>query len=254
MKLFGVITVVLMALLLTGNPPCFSEELKIGAGAAPAENILKPIKSAFEKATNIQLIIIDSGPKVALADLKRANLDAAAAGLSFQEWVSLMEKEGVAIDNPSLFRPVTFGQDRIVVITHKDNPIKKLTSEQLRAIFSGETDNWKSVGGPDIPIIIVWGTLMQDDNKLFLDRFLGGKPMATELLDTTTAEEVRQNVAANPSAIGIGPTGIVDESVFSPETPELSREITLVTRAYPPAAVQKLLDFIKAEGKAYVKQ
>jgi phosphate transport system substrate-binding protein len=48
-----------------------AEELTIGAGAAPAENVLKPIKLAFEKSTKIDLSIIASGPKQVFIDLER---------------------------------------------------------------------------------------------------------------------------------------------------------------------------------------
>ena len=243
----------LIALLLTIGTPCFSEELKIGAGSAPAEDILKPLLVAFEKSTKIQLIVVDSGPKIALADLKRANLDAAAAGISFEGWLKLMEQEGTPIEDPSVFHPVCIGKDRIVVITHKDNPVKKLTAEQLRGIFSGEIDNWKAVGGEDAPIMVVWGTLTQDDNTIFKDRILAGKPLAADLLETPTAEEVRENVSANPTAIGIGPSGIIDDSVASPEIPDLSRDIILVTRTNPPEPVKQLLSFISNEGRAAIK-
>jgi phosphate transport system substrate-binding protein len=247
------LTAILMAAMLAVSVPCFPEELKIGAGSAPVEDILKPLLRAFEKATSIQLIVVDSGPKVALTDLKRASVDAAAAGISFEEWLKLMALEGASIEEPSVFHPVSIGKDRIAVITHKDNPVKKLSAEQLRGIFSGEIDNWKDVGGENAPIIIVWGTLTQDDNMIFKERILADRPLAADLLETTTAEEVRENVAANPTAIGIGPAGIVDDTVAAPEIPDLSREIILVTRANPPEAVRKLLAFIAAEGKT-IKQ
>jgi phosphate transport system substrate-binding protein len=254
MKRYGAITAGLVAGMLVLPHLCPAEGIKIGAGSAPAEDILKPVKSAFEEATDIQLIIIESGPKVALTDLKRANVDAAAAGLTFEEWQKLMAQEGTPLEDPSRFHPVSIGTDRIVVITHKDNPVHRLTADQLRGIFTGRMANWQEVGGEDAPIMIVWGTLMQDDNAIFRERIMGGEPLAKDLLDTTTADEVRQSVAANPTAIGIGPTGIVDDSVASPEIPELSREIVLVTRANPPEEVRKLIEFINGKGKALVKQ
>jgi phosphate transport system substrate-binding protein len=247
------ITCSFIALVLAASIPCSADDLKIGAGSAPAEDILKPLLSAFEKSTNDQLIVVESGPKIALTDLRRASLDAAAAGVSFEEWLKLMEQEGTPVEDPSLFHPVPIGRDRIAVITHKDNPVKRLTAEQLRGIFSGEIENWKEVGGDNAPIMIVWGSLTQDDNMVFKERILGGKPLAPVVLETTTAEEVRENVAANATALGIGPSGIVDDSVPSPETPDLFREIVLITRGNPPESVKRLLSFIAREGKTYVK-
>ncbi len=247
--LAGVVSGILLAPLT-----CNAEEIKIGAGSAPAENILKPLKIAFEEATDIQLIIIESGPKVAFSDLKRANLDAAGAGFSYEEWQQLMTREGAPLDDPSRFQPVGIGADRIVVITHKDNPVRTLTADQLRGIFSGRIENWKEVGGVDAPVMIVWGTLMQDDNAIFQERILRGDALSSDILDTTTATEVRANVAANPNAIGIGPGGIVDESITTPAIPELLREIILLTRGNPSESVKKLLDFIRNQGKQLAKR
>ncbi|MDR3581040.1 MAG: substrate-binding domain-containing protein [Oryzomonas sp.] len=253
MRRLGFLVGLFVVALWTGTSCGSTEELKIGAGDAAAENILKPIKEAFESANNVQLIVIESGAKVAFADLKRAGVDAAAAGISYPDWLELMKRDGIEIENPAVFKPVTIGTDHIVVVTNKENPVKKLSAEQLRGIFSGEIENWNQVGGADMPIMVVWGSLMQDTNAMFLSAFLSGKPLVNDVLDATTAEDVRANIAANPSAIGIGPAGILDDSVTSPETPVLSREITLISRANPPNALLKLLEFINKDGRKFIK-
>ena len=40
-------------------------------------------------------------------------------------------------------------RDAFVFITHKDNPVRSLTLEQLRGIYAGKIKNWKEVGGAD---------------------------------------------------------------------------------------------------------
>ena len=65
--------------------------------------------------------------------------------------------------------------------------------------------------------------------------------------------DIRQNVSVNPEAIGFGPQAILNDTVRSPETPEVARSITLITKGAPSAKAQKLLDFIKAEGSKYIK-
>jgi phosphate transport system substrate-binding protein len=239
--------------VLTTGVAGAAEELKIGAGAAPVENVLKPVRTAFEKATGIRLSITPSGPKLALLDLERGSVDAAAAGLTLSDWLALMKKEGAEVKDPASLSAVTIGRDRIVVITNKANPVKKLSREQLQGIFTGKIESWKEVGGEDLPILIVWGKLIQGTNSMFVSKILDGKAQAKEVIDATTAEDVRQNVAANPSAIGIGPTAILDGSINAPEVPEVARGIILVTKGKPSAKVQKLIDFIKGEGQKFIK-
>lgn len=42
--------------------------------------------------------------------------------------------------------------DALVVIVHKDNPVKGLTFKQLQQVYLGEITNWKELGGKDAPI------------------------------------------------------------------------------------------------------
>ena len=224
-----------------------AEEIKIGAGAAPTENVLKPAEAAFEKATKIDLSIIASGPKQAFIDLDRGTVDAAAAGLSFDDWMALLKKEGVQVKDPAAFKPVIIGKDRVVVILHKDNPVAKLSKEQLTAIFTGKATNWKEVGGKDSPILVVWGGLTQGTNSMFVKHIMDGAKPTSEVITATTAEDIRQNVSSNPEAIGIGPQAIVNASVRSPETPEVARQIILITKGPASAKVQKLIDYLSAQ-------
>ncbi|MDD2735663.1 MAG: substrate-binding domain-containing protein [Desulfuromonadaceae bacterium] len=224
-----------------------AEVLKIGAGAAPTENVLKPAKLAFEKATALDLSILSSGPKQAFIDLERGSVDAAAAGLSFDDWMALLKREGITVADPTIYQQAIIGKDKVIVIVHKDNPIQKLTKEQLTGIFSGKSTNWKDVGGKDAPILVVWGGLTQGTNSMFVKHIMDGTKPTSEVIPATTAEDIRHNVASNPEAIGIGPQAVVNQTVRSPETPELARPITLITKGAPSAKVKKLLDFIAGQ-------
>ncbi|WP_277057918.1 substrate-binding domain-containing protein [Trichlorobacter lovleyi] len=241
-----------MALTLVAGT-AFAEDIRIGAGAAPTENILKPIRAAFEKASGITLNTISNGPKQAFIELEKGTVDAAAAGLALDDWWALLKKEGVAVANPGAYQGQVIGKDRVVVITHKDNRLPALSKEQLQGIFSGKTQNWKDVGGKDMPILIVWGSLIPGTNSMFSKVALGGTAVTKEVLDATTAEDVKDKVKSNPEAIGIGPAAIVDDSIWSPKSPEVARDITLLTKGAPSAKIQKLLGFIKGDGAKLIK-
>lgn len=246
-----VICTVLVSLYATN---VMADVLKIGAGAAPTENILKPVEAAFEKAAGVDLSILSSGPKQAFIDLDRGSVDAAAAGLSFDDWMNLLKKEGVPVADPAAYQSTVIGKDKVIVIVHKDNPVTKLGKEQLVGIFSGKITNWKDVGGKDAPILVVWGGLTQGTNTMFVKNIMGGIKPTDEVIAATTAEDIRHNVSSNPEAIGIGPQAILNGTVRSPETPEVARPITIITKGAPSAKVQKLISFIKTEGNKYIKE
>jgi len=66
---------------------------------------------------------------------------------------------GVARDIHPLFimrglNAVPFAYDVLTAIVNSENPVKELTSDQLKGIFSGKIKNWKEVGGEDRPITV----------------------------------------------------------------------------------------------------
>lgn len=50
---------------------------------------------------------------------------------------------------------IPFAKDPLAVITHQSTPVDALTTEQLQSLFSGNVDNWKEVGGPDLAVTLV---------------------------------------------------------------------------------------------------
>lgn len=45
--------------------------------------------------------------------------------------------------------------DSLVVITHPNNPVQTLTTEQLGKIYAGQIKNWSEVGGADLDILVI---------------------------------------------------------------------------------------------------
>lgn len=254
MKRFLIRLTTIIIFLLSFNIRVFAEEIIIlGAGQAPTENILKLIKEPFEKATKIWVYFIPYGPKVALMELEKGKVDAALGGLSFEDWMNFMEVEGAGVKDPSVLHHVTVGKDKIKVLIHKNNPVSKLTKEQLKGIFTGKITNWKSLGGKDMPIIVVW-TKFLGGNYLFIKTVINGEPLTKNVIEVATSVDARQMIISKPGAIGLGPLAIVSSTIKSPKTTEIERPITLITKGKPSPNVQKLIDFIEGEGQKYIKQ
>lgn len=249
------IIVVLTAVLFLAfsSAYLYAEEIKVGAGQAPNQNILKPIHDPFVKATGISLSVTPCGPKVALAELIKGNFEVALGGLAFEDWLAFMKKEGSEVKDPSALQHVVVGLDKIKVITNKANNISALSKDQLKGIFTGKITNWKDVGGADQPIIVVWTKLL-GGNFVFTKMILDGQEPMKEVLEVNTSEDAKTAVTSNAEAIALAPLASVDAAVKAPETPEVGRPITLITIGKPSAKVQKLIDFIKNQGQQYIKK
>ena len=232
-----------------------AEEIKVGGGAAPMENIFKKIQEPFQKATGIQLILTSEGPDQSFINVEKGALDVATGGVSFEAWLDLMKQKGHEITNPKDYKYRVIGRDKIRVLTHKDvATVKSLSKDQLKSIFTGAITNWKEVGGPDLAITVVFPTKMTGTNKLWQEKIMGGGEWAkTNRQDVAEATDLKKKIAETSGAVGAGPLAAQDQgNLHSPETPEVGRPITALTKGAPSASVQKLFDFIAGEGQKYL--
>ncbi|MEW6740032.1 MAG: substrate-binding domain-containing protein [Nitrospirota bacterium] len=247
------ILILVIITLLTPVVNAFADEIRVGGGGAAINTVFKPIKPHFEKIAGINLSLFQSTPKNGLIDLVQGRVDVATAAVSLESMIKGAEKDGVKVD-ASEFQQLVIAKNKTVIFLHKDNPVKKLSKEQLKGIFTGKITTWKDVGGKDMPIIVVWGKASPGQNALFTKEILDGESVTKDILDATDYANIKENVATNPEAIGIDPLGLSDALVNVPETPDIISPIILVTKGSPSPNIQKLLDFIKGEGQKYIKQ
>jgi phosphate transport system substrate-binding protein len=232
----------------------WSDEIKVGAGAAATENIFKKIEYPLQKSQGIKLNIIDSGPIQALKDLDAGSIHCAVGGVAFADWMEMMKKDGYTIPDSSAYKSWVIGQDKIKVLTNTDVKVTALTKEQLLAIFTGRIKNWSQVGGPEKPIVVVLGSKIPGTQSVFQKNIMGNAEFTKEAMMGTTAEDVKSRIIRNAGAIGLGTLSQVDDLVNVPTAPEVSRPITLVTKGAPSENVKKLIDYINGDGQRYIAQ
>jgi len=243
---------ILGLLFILWAPLVFAVEVKIGAGASASEDIFKKMIEPMEKSIGIKLVIISDGPSAALRSLDNDLVMAAVGGLSFQDWMAMMEKEGDKPRKPAEYTYREIGKSIIKVIANKGILVKKLSKDQLRGIFTGKITNWKEIGGADVPLKIVYGIKIPGTNTMFQKEIMDGEPYAKNVLEASTAPDVKAKVVATPGAIGLSVTSLVDETVSAPEIPEVGRPVTMITKGEIPFSMQKVLDYMRGEGQKYI--
>lgn len=251
--MFKRVSVLTAATLALSVSLATAAEIKVGGGGAAIASVFTPVKAAFEKATGHNLIILQSTPGRGMADLANGKLDAAVAAVPLDSMVAGAEKEGVKVDKAAL-QQVEVGTNKVVVYVHPSNPIASLTKEQMKGLFTGKLTNWKDVGGKDAPVLVVWGKNSPGQNALFTKVILDGEKVTAENLETTDYKGIKDTVASNFEAIGIDPLGMADASVKAVKpSPEATAPIRLVTKGAPSPPIKQLIDFIKTDGKQYIK-
>lgn len=252
-KGMGMLRVIATVACIVGlSGPVMAEEVKIGAGAAATENIFNKIKDPMEKANGVKLLVNSSGPVQAVKDLDAGIVEAAVGGLTFPDWMAMMEKEGYAIADKSVYKNRVIGKDIVKVMTNKDVTVSTLSKEQLAGIFSGKIKNWKEVGGPDKPVVLILGSKIPGTQGVFQKQILNGEPYAAGAIEGTTAEDLKARVIATPGGVSVAAMAQIDATVNGPAIPEVGRPVTLITKGAPSPGLQKMLDYLSGEGQQYI--
>jgi len=230
----------------------WASEIVIGAGAAATENIFRKIEYPMLRALDIKLTNIASGPVQAWKDLDAGKVHCAVGGVSFTDWVEMMKKDGYAIPDPSVYNSWIIGYDKIKVMTNPDVPVASLSKEQLMGIFGGTIKNWSQVGGPDKPILVVLGNQIPGTMSVFQKSIMNGAAYTKDAMMGTIAEDIKNRIVRNSGAIGFGALSQIDYLVNSPDTPEIARPTTLITKGAASADVLKMIDYISKDGQRYI--
>lgn len=248
---FFQITFSCAVLALGGAGLAQAADIRIGGGAAPMENIFKRIAAPLEQETGITLRLSQEGPPQAWKNLDEGKVDAATAGMTIQDWADMMEASGYRVDRKQYIAQI-IGMDSVKIYTNKDVEIPVMNKQQVKGIFSGTITNWKELGGPDLPIVVVLGTKIQGTMSEFKKKILEDSDYTDQAVEVETAADIKRTVIGTPGAIGIGTKAQIDDSVNAPRYPEPARAITLITKVNRPAEIDKIVQYILGPGKQLV--
>lgn len=99
-------------------------------------------------------------------------------------------------------KEVIIAYDALAIIVHPDNPVSRLTRQQLEGIFRGKIVNWKQVGGPDMKIIVYSRETSSGTYEFFKESVLKNKNYMSGSLSMPATGAVIQSVSQTKGAIG----------------------------------------------------
>ena len=94
-------------------------------------------------------------------------------------------------------------EEELMVILNAQNPVKSLTAEQARDLFTGLIKSWDEVGGLDAPVEVWVFSPSEDIQQIFVITFLAGSAVTSDARLATNMEEMPQAIAGNINAVGI---------------------------------------------------
>ena len=103
--------------------------------------------------------------------------------------------------------------DGVCVIVHPSNPVRALTSAQIRSIYAGEITNWNQLGGPNSPIVVVSRDTSSGTYETFEDLIMKKQKMAANVEYVSSNPQVHARVSTTAGGIGYVGLGFVDNKV-----------------------------------------
>lgn len=143
-RIFGAIALsaLLTASAMSANITIKGSDTMVRLGQRWAEEYMKK----FPKSV-IQVSGGGSGTGIAALMNGTTDICMASRDMKPKEYTDAKAK-GLAVQR------IAVALDGIAVFLHKQNTVNELTLAQLKAIYTGELTNWKSVGGADATIIL----------------------------------------------------------------------------------------------------
>lgn len=248
---------------LAGCKPADPEKVTL-TGSSTIAPLVAELGRKFEAANSgVRIDVQTGGSSRGIADAKRGLADIGMSSRALKD----DEKEGLTAS--------VFAMDGVCFLLHKDNPVATLSQDQIAAIFTGKTTNWKDVGGKDAPITVInradgrsevelvthhfklkpadiKASLIAGDNEQGI-KTLTGNPDAIIYMSVGTSEQD----AARGAPVKLLPLAGVKASVENVKngTYPLSRPLVLITGATLKPTAKKFLDYtLSADAQPLIRE
>ncbi|PKB71238.1 MAG: hypothetical protein BZY87_06370 [SAR202 cluster bacterium Io17-Chloro-G6] len=204
MKSFNLI--LLIAVIITAAVACASENVETGVVAAEPGSVEIRISGAGG-TTGVLRGLADEYSKVH-TDLSFKFLEGSGSGGGVKGVTGDVLDLGAMSRRPQEseietgIKYITFAEERVAVVTSPDLPLSNLTVEQVRAIFTGEIDNWASIGGPDALIRLIVREEEDSNTKIMRTGILGDTPFSKTAVLMTSESDAKDALNQATNAIG----------------------------------------------------
>lgn len=158
-------------------------------------------------------------------------------------------------------------KDGLAVYLNEQNPVKDLSFEQLRDIYTGAITSWKAVGGSDARIVLYGRENSSGTYVYFKDNVLLGRDFSPRCQTLPGTAAVVNAVAKDPKGIGYGgaayakgirdcavrkdassPAVLPTAATVKDGSYPVARDLYLYTRTRPAGDAKKFIDWVLSDA------
>ncbi|MDD5082099.1 MAG: phosphate ABC transporter substrate-binding protein [Dehalococcoidales bacterium] len=164
---------------------------------------------------------------------------------------------------------VEIAKDGLAVVVHPDNPVRNLTLDQVRDIYTAIISDWSQIGGAKSEIHIFTREEGSGTRSAFESLVMGKVEITPRAMVQDSNGAVRQLVSDDAAAIGFISLGLVNDQVkaialgsvaatrenVANGTYTLTRPFLFVARNEPTGSTRQFIDFtLSAEGREILNE
>ena len=230
----------------------------------------KIAEEAMKSNKGMKIAVTGGGSGTGIAAIINKTVDIAQSSRDIKEKEIEQAKAG-----GTEIKEYIVAYDGITVIVNKENPVKNLTTDQLRSIYIGEITNWKEVGGEDLPIVVTSRDSSSGTHLFFKEHILrkgnekGPEEYRKDALFLPANQSIVDEVTKNKAAIGYIGMGYMTEAVHgvsingieptvenvANKSYSISRGLIWALNGEPQGDLKIFLDFMLSEkGQEIVKK
>jgi len=166
--------------------------------------------------------------------------------------------------------PFAVAYDCIIPVVHPSNSVMNITMQQLKDVYQGKIKNWKEIGGPDMPVVVISRDTSSGTYEVWHEKVLKKERVFPGALLQASNGAVVQAVSKNKNAIGYIGLGYLDSSVKalmvdrvmgSAETTlngsfPISRPLFMFTPGWPKGDVLNFINYVihPEKGQKYISE
>ncbi len=249
-------------------PALAAAQVVYGGSSTFAETVLQDAAKGFQAKTGVKVQVADlSGTGKGLKSLAEGKLNLVGSG----RVLNADEKKAGLLGT-------IVGYDGLAVFVHRSNPVKGLSKEQLKDLFTGKARSWKDLGGKDAPIVPLIEPVASKRAtvQLVQELVLDGAPYAAGIREMDQLKDQIVEVSRSEGAICIASIGFLTSAdpqvkanvrpIAVDETDPtdgnirsgaylLSRPMLLATKGLPAGDVKAFVDYVLSkEGQGVVER
>jgi phosphate transport system substrate-binding protein len=209
-----------------------------------AHRVMEPYQHVIEAASGHKLTVVPNKSSRGLLSLFERVGDFGMISGPLNSEIRDLRSTPLALPFDRL-QTFDIARTRMAFAINRANPVRTVTDHNMRRILLGEVTNWREVGGPDLPIMVVMVKAGGGVGASIESEFLGGRSIKpANPLIVQGSSQVIKITEMLPGGLGLSQLGLVRKSALAELKTEhpIEQHLALVTLGEPTPEMKKVIE------------